>query len=140
MVRDGRLLLIRRSIDPWLGRWDIPGGFCEPDEHPEAAVVREVREETGLDVRVTGLLGIWMDAYGDASGSSYTTMNCYYHAVTVDDGEPVVDPSEASEASWFDPAALPDEIAFPSHAVQVLAAWREAVASGTTGTGAATSD
>jgi len=141
VTRGGRLLLIRRSIEPWLGRWDIPGGFCEPDEHPEAAVVREVREEVGLDVRVTGMLGIWMDAYGDGDdGSPDATMNCYYHAVTEDDREPTVDPSEAMEARWFDPAALPDEIAFPSHAGQVLAAWRAAVASGTAGTDAVTAD
>jgi len=38
---DGRLLLLRRANEPWLGRWDIPGGFCEFDEHPIETAVRE---------------------------------------------------------------------------------------------------
>ena len=45
----GRLLLIRRGHDPHRGLWSLPGGRVEPGESPEQAVVREVREETGLD-------------------------------------------------------------------------------------------
>jgi len=122
---------MRRSIDPWRGCWDIPGGFCEPDEHPIDAVVREVREEVGLDVRVTGMVGIWIDTYGaaDPADPPDATLNCYYHAVAADDGSPVVDSREASEAAWFAPDALPDAIAFPGHARQVLEVWRDTVAS-----------
>jgi 8-oxo-dGTP diphosphatase len=131
VTRDGRLLLVRRAIDPWRGYWDIPGGFCEADEHPRETVTREVREEVGLDVAITGMLGIWMDTYGSAVGSSPpdATMNCYYHAVPVDDAEPLVDLDEASEAAWFAPDRLPSDLAFPDHAGQVLEAWRSAVAS-----------
>jgi ADP-ribose pyrophosphatase YjhB (NUDIX family) len=46
----GRLLLIRRGHDPHRGLWSLPGGRIETGESPEQAVVREVREETGLDV------------------------------------------------------------------------------------------
>ena len=46
-----------------MDHWDIPGGFCNPDEHPAAAAEREVYEETGITVRTTDLLGIWMDTY-----------------------------------------------------------------------------
>jgi len=46
----GRLLLIQRGHDPHRGLWSLPGGRVEPDESPEQALVREVREETGLDV------------------------------------------------------------------------------------------
>ena len=48
--RDARLLLIRRGHDPGAGLWSLPGGHVEPGETDEAAVVREVAEETGLDV------------------------------------------------------------------------------------------
>ncbi len=41
VTRDGRLLLVRRSHEPWLGRWDIPGGFCGSREHPAMAAARE---------------------------------------------------------------------------------------------------
>jgi 8-oxo-dGTP diphosphatase len=53
----GRLLLIRRGTEPGRGRWSVPGGRCEPGETAAAAAVREVREETGLLVRPTALVG-----------------------------------------------------------------------------------
>ncbi len=131
VTRDGKLLLVRRAIDPWLGCWDIPGGFCEADEHPQQTVIREVREEVNLTVAVTGFLGIWMDTYGPGSGrsSADTTLNCYYHVAPVDDAEPEVDPNESTEAAWFAPDELPGELAFPDHAGHVLGAWRAAVES-----------
>jgi len=57
LVRDGRVLATRRTHPPEAaGRWELPGGKVEPDETPEAALVREVREELGCEVRVTGAL------------------------------------------------------------------------------------
>jgi 8-oxo-dGTP diphosphatase len=53
--RDGAVLYIRRVPDAFLGgRWELPGGTVEPGETAEAAAVREMAEETGLAVRVTG--------------------------------------------------------------------------------------
>lgn len=58
IVRDarGRLLLVRRGRPPSAGLWSVPGGRVEAGETPAQAAVREVREETGLDVRVGELL------------------------------------------------------------------------------------
>ena len=60
VVRDdsGRLLLVLRRNDPGRGLWSLPGGRVAPGETVEAAVRREGREETGLDVRVGRLLGV----------------------------------------------------------------------------------
>ena len=55
--RSGRLLLIRRGHAPHEGLWSLPGGRVEPGESPEAAVEREVREETGLRVRAGAAVG-----------------------------------------------------------------------------------
>jgi 8-oxo-dGTP diphosphatase len=59
VIRDdtGRLLMILRGHDPGRGLWSIPGGRIEPGESAEEAVVREVREETGVEVRCGPLLG-----------------------------------------------------------------------------------
>jgi ADP-ribose pyrophosphatase YjhB (NUDIX family) len=126
VVRAGRVLLIRRAIEPWRGTWDIPGGFCDGEEHPEETVRREVREETGLEVRVTGLLGMWIDHYGEPAPGTppEVTLNIYFAAVPTDDREPVLDPAEADAHRWFAPDELPTELSFPLHSAEVLETWR----------------
>jgi len=61
VVRDdaGRALLLRRTLDTLVdpGRWDLPGGKLDPGELFDEAFLREVREETGLEVRITGVIG-----------------------------------------------------------------------------------
>jgi mutator protein MutT len=59
VVERGRALLIRRGAPPLLGQWSIPGGLLESGETLEAGVVRELREETGLAVRVLELIEIF---------------------------------------------------------------------------------
>jgi len=63
IVRDGegRILLQRRSDD---GRWNLPAGAIDPGESPDEAVVREVREETGLEVRPVRVAGVFGGADG----------------------------------------------------------------------------
>jgi len=134
-MRDGKLLLMRRAHEPWLDRWDIPGGFCEMDEHPTQTAVRETREETGLEVEITGFLGMWLDGYPDPGRTDEpaVTLNVYYHAVPVAGsaaGE--ADPVEAAEIGWFPVDDVPSPIAFPHHAEAVLEAWRAAVKEGRT--------
>jgi ADP-ribose pyrophosphatase YjhB (NUDIX family) len=58
VVRDSQLLLVRRASRRGRGNWQLPGGFVEPDETIEQAVVREVEEETGVRAQVEGVLGL----------------------------------------------------------------------------------
>ena len=58
IVQDERGVLLAHWQDRSHGGWTLPGGGMEPGEHPEATVVREVREETGYDVRVDEIIGV----------------------------------------------------------------------------------
>lgn len=147
VVDDGRLLLARRAIEPWEGHWDIPGGYCEPGEHPRECAVRETYEETGLRIVTGGLHGIWVDPPGSTS-SETGTICIYYHAIlaqvpTPDPAPPVgtsvvpgsVVPgngdqagrAETSEIAWFEPSSTPSSLAFPGSIPAVIRAWRTAM-------------
>ena len=59
VIRDGRALLVRRGSEPLKGQWSIPGGTLELGETIAEGVVRELREETGLEVRVVDLIEVF---------------------------------------------------------------------------------
>ena len=59
VIRDGRVLIVRRGTEPLRGCWSIPGGTLEIGETIEEGVRREMREETGLEVRVLDLVEVW---------------------------------------------------------------------------------
>ncbi|CAN5692972.1 NUDIX domain-containing protein [soil metagenome] len=56
---DGGIILIQRDIEPGYGKWTFPGGFVERGEIVEAAAEREVREESGLEIEATGVVGLY---------------------------------------------------------------------------------
>jgi ADP-ribose pyrophosphatase YjhB (NUDIX family) len=117
----GRLLLTRRAIEPFLGRWDIPGGFLEEGEHPIDGLRRELKEETGLDVEPGAFFGVWIDRYGGDSTAA-ATLNLYWTARVAGGEAKAAD--DVSALGWFAAAELPpsEELSFPN-VVEVLSAW-----------------
>jgi len=107
ILKEDQILLTKRNIEPFIGFWDIPGGFLEEGEHPVKGIIREIKEETGLSIEPFKLLDIFMDVYGSEKKS---TLNlCYICRVM--GGEPKVG-SDAKDMHWFNLRSLPDNIAF----------------------------
>jgi len=116
---EGRVLLSRRGIEPFAGKWDLPGGFLDEEEHPGDCVRRELREEAGVEIEPLELLGVWMDRYG-GEGSAAVTLNFYWTARIV--GGTPEPHDDVAEFGWFEPSEIPDaELAF-DHTREVLAA------------------
>ena len=106
--RVGRVLLVRRSVDPKKGSWALPAGYVEIDEGPVAAAIRECFEETGLIVRIAGLFNVYHVAT-DPRGAGVMIL---YRAI-VESGE-LQPGDDASAVAFFAPDDLPREIAFAS--------------------------
>ncbi len=103
---DGGIVLVRRAIQPRLGKWVFPGGYVDRGETLEAAAIRETKEEAGLEVRLTRLVGAY----------SYpgNTVIVIVYAAEVTGGFLQID-EESSDIRVFRPAEIPwGELAFPS--------------------------
>ena len=68
IVQDGKILLAKRGSEPGKGKWSVPGGLVELGEKVEKAVVREVKEETNLDVEVVRLIDAVNNIIQDSNG------------------------------------------------------------------------
>ena len=75
IIYHGKIVLIRRKNPPYQDHFAIPGGFVEVGETVETAAVREAKEETGLDVRLMKLLGVYSDPTRDPRG--HTVSVCF---------------------------------------------------------------
>lgn len=115
--RAGRLLLVRRAHPPGAGLWSLPGGRAREGESDEQALVREVREETGLTVRVDSLVGTVQRA-----GPPGTVFDIRDYAATLAAGT-LRAADDARDARWVtyeDFASLP----LTEGLGEALAAWR----------------
>lgn len=118
LVKDDKILLVKRAHPPKIGWWCIPAGFMEWREHPGETAVREIREETGLIIELTGLFDVY-------SGDDDPRANCVlllYLANIV--GGKLEAADDALEVRFFGFDELPDNIAFEAHN-QALADYQE---------------
>jgi 8-oxo-dGTP diphosphatase len=113
---DGRLLLVKRGHEPEAGRWSLPGGRVVPGESDPQALVREVREETGLWVEPGRLVGaVERPAPGGA------VFDIYDYAASVSGGV-LVAGDDAADVRWVHPRDI-DHLTLTSGLAGTLAEW-----------------
>ncbi len=112
-ARGAEILLVRRNHEPAMGRWAFPSGFVDAGEVVEDAAAREVIEETGVTVRLDGLLGVYSEPGNQVVFVAF--------AGTPTGGEPAPG-DEAFAVGYFPVDALPD-LPFP-HDARILDDWR----------------
>jgi ADP-ribose pyrophosphatase YjhB (NUDIX family) len=103
-----RVLLVRRAMHPERNLWALPGGFVDYGEDPREAAIREVREETNLDVRVTRLIGV----NGGKRGSGSASIVIIYAAEVI--GGTAEARDDADAFLWYAASDPLPEIAFES--------------------------
>ena len=106
-LRGDQVLLIRRGTPPMTGEWSLPGGRIEAGETAKDAALRELKEETGVDARIAGLLDVVDAIIRNREGTLITRhyVLCDYLAIWTA-GEPVAG-DDAAEARFFDLAEVP---------------------------------
>ena len=106
IVANGKVLIVKRKYDPLAGQWSLPGGGVELGETLEDSVVREMREETGLEIEVGPVIEVFDRITRDEKG------DVRYHFVLVDYlcwpvGGELRASSDVADARFVDPAELP---------------------------------
>jgi 8-oxo-dGTP diphosphatase len=106
IVAGGKVLIVKRKYDPLAGQWSLPGGGVELGETLEDSIVREMREETGLDIEVGPVIEVFDRITRDEDGE------VRYHFVLVDYlcwpvGGELRASSDVADARFVDPSELP---------------------------------
>lgn len=107
IIDDSSIVLVKRKNEPFNGFWALPGGFVNYGERVEDSLVREVLEETGLQVEVEQLVGVYSDPQRDPRSHTVTIA----YLCNPVEGR-LVAGDDAVEAEKFGLSKLPEEIAF----------------------------
>jgi ADP-ribose pyrophosphatase YjhB (NUDIX family) len=114
VVRDRQVLLVRRAMLPERGKWSIPAGFLDHGEDPRLTAVREVAEETGLHVEISGLLDVFYNPPGQGGATIFVLYEAHLLGGDLQAGD------DADAAAFFPLDDLP-ELAFASTKAAVRA-------------------
>ncbi len=101
--RNEKILLVKRKKDPYKNSWAIPGGFLEKEEPLEVGALRELKEETGLELKEVNQLKAFGKVHRDPRGRTISI--AFYGVVTSE--EKVKGSDDAADAKWFHVENLP---------------------------------
>ncbi|VVB97992.1 ADP-ribose pyrophosphatase [uncultured archaeon] len=102
VIKDGKILLVKRDTEPFRGFWALPGGRLEGDETLEQCCTREAKEESGIDVEIVRLIGIYSDPNRDPRKIITMCFLCRPKG-----GKESPQQGEISEVEWFPLDGLP---------------------------------
>jgi ADP-ribose pyrophosphatase YjhB (NUDIX family) len=112
LVEDGQVLLVERKFEPRVGKWTLPAGFVEADEDAASCAVREMKEETNIDVELVRLFNVY-SAFDDPRNAVVLIL---YLGKRI--GGDLKCGDDASDARYFPVGEVPDEmIAFKAHKI-----------------------
>ena len=118
IIKNNKILLIKRRNEPFKDRWALPGGFVEYNEKTEDAVKREIHEETGLKTNIKKLIGVYSDPSRDPRGHTITIV----YLLEIKDGK-LKSGDDTIDAKFFDIDKIPD-LSFDHNKI-LLDIWRE---------------
>lgn len=116
IVRNGKVLMLKRAQEPLKDYWVLPGGFMRYEETPEESTIREAKEETGLEIELSGLVGVYRvdnDPRGVHIDIVYTAAGKGKVKLSAED----------NSSDFFDPDNLPELIAYKHR--EAIADWME---------------
>ncbi len=123
IIDAGKVLLVKRKYPPRVGDWSFPAGFMEYGESPSHCCIREVKEETGLDVKLASSFKVYS---GSDDPRTRAVLIMY---IALIQGGNLKAGDDASELKFFPLDKLPNNLAFESH-IRALSEYREFMKTG----------
>ena len=103
ILDNNKVLLIKRKNAPFKGKWALPGGFVDYNEKVEDAIIREIKEETGVNVDIKELIGVYSDPKRDPRGHTVSVV----FLLEIISGK-IKGGDDACDAKFFDLKKLPE--------------------------------
>lgn len=115
LVKGNKVLLVKRGIEPEIGKWALPGGYLSWNETVEEAIIREVKEETGYDIKIRNFLGIYSDP-NRIPGENLQNVGLMFVCELISEENSGHD-NETLDLKWFDLKKIPQRLAFDHNEV-----------------------
>lgn len=112
--KQNELLLAKRAIDPFMGMWDLPGGFVSANENPSDSIIREIKEELNLNVKIINIEDTFIEEYKNKgrNDENYAVALIVY-ILKVHSFKNIKTDDDVSDYKFFSIHKIPKNIAFP---------------------------